>query len=267
MFPYIHVPWFGQSLTLSTNDTLIVLCMLIGLAVAVKAFIGRVALWRIVTLVTVMVMGGIAGGRLFHVFFERPELLDNPQVIFTQLDGMTFYGALGLGLITFIVLVNTLFPKSERWRAWDIGTIMVAFSYGVLRIGCFAGGCCWGRISGAPWAVRYMHPDTAMPALGIPVHPVQLYDSFVGFFIFASLIYLYRRRSEFRGQLFAVFLVLYSIGRFLTENYRGDSYRGENILFGLSMSQSISVFLLIFGLGWLFCHFKLNEGELNENLA
>jgi prolipoprotein diacylglyceryltransferase len=41
------------------------------------------------------------------------------------------------------------------------------------------------------------------------------------------------------------FFILYPIGRFLTESFRGDKFRGENILMGLSMGQTISVFLIV----------------------
>lgn len=83
-----------------------------------------------------------------------------------------------------------------------------------------------------------------MPWHGIPVHPVQLYDSFVGFAIFALLLFV--RQKWPRAPLFSLFLALYAVGRFFTEFYRGDSFRGENVLLGLTTSQAVSVAILIY---------------------
>ena len=51
-------------------------------------------------------------------------------------------------------------------------------------------------------------------------------------------------------------MVLSSVGRFITEFFRGDSYRGTDVVFSLSTSQTISVPLFFLGVLWLFFYFR-----------
>ncbi len=193
------------------------------------------------------------GARLFHLLFERP-LTEFQFDQMLEFDGMTFYGSFLFGGIAAVILSRLIFPRSVLPKILDLAAIISALLYGFLRIGCFANGCCWGRLSSVPWAVTY-GAGSEMPFIGLPVHPVQLYDSFVGFSIAAVLIALYSR-PRWRGGLMPVFLVLYSIGRFITEFFRGDAYRGTDVMFHLSTSQTISVFLFSLGLVWLFFYLK-----------
>jgi hypothetical protein len=116
-------------------------------------------------------------------------------------------------------------------------------SVGFLRIGCFASGCCWGSVCRYPWAVRYYHSESAMPYLGIPVHPVQLYESAGGFALMFLLIFAKR----FEGRKVFLFFIGYGLLRFITEFYRGDSFRGVDLFLGLSTSQLISLVMIAFG--------------------
>lgn len=184
------------------------------------------------------------GARLLHVIIEKPELTSDPVSILNRFDGMTFNGSLLFGTVTFFIGMM-YFNKNHRPRYLDLAAIGTSLTYGILRIRCFALGCCWGKISSVPWSVTY-YDSHFTPILGLPLHPVQIYDSILGFLIAGILIHLYRRKGQFEGHLFFIFLGLYSIGRFFTEFYRGDVFRGENIIGGLSVSQIVSLILLTF---------------------
>ena len=73
--------------------------------------------------------------------------------------------------------------------------------------------------------------------------PTQLISS-AGLFILAIILINYLLRSKRSGATGALYMILYSIGRFLVEFLRGDS-RGE-VAF-LSTSQFISLFILCLG--------------------
>ena len=62
-----------------------------------------------------------------------------------------------------------------------------------------------------------------------------------GFIIFAILLLVYRNR-KFEGQVFWLFVFLYSIYRFLVEFVRGDK---ELILLNLTGMQFLSILLLV----------------------
>jgi phosphatidylglycerol:prolipoprotein diacylglycerol transferase len=232
--------WLYSTLFHWAQDPIV---MLISFSVALCLFCSVLEGWRsrmkAVGLIIATGLAAFFGARILHVLIERPELLQTPERIFSRFDGMTFNGSLLFGFAAFFIGTRT-FNAHERTTLWNQGVLATAFAYGMLRLACFAKGCCWGSVSGVPWAVKYHH-SPLMPWHGIPVHPVQLYDATLGFGIFALLL---RRRKD-QSSLVPDFLLLYAGGRFLTEFFRGDSFRGEDLLFGLSTSQLVSLGLMI----------------------
>lgn len=84
----------------------------------------------------------------------------------------------------------------------------------------------------------------------LPVYPVQLYGAFNGLFIAYVLTMFFRRRRR-EGQVFALMLILKPISRILLEAIRKDT---EAAVLGLSVSQAISVLMLLAGVAmwaWL----------------
>lgn len=82
---------------------------------------------------------------------------------------------------------------------------------------------------------------------GIGLHPTQLYETISMALLIVLLIayYPYRRHS---GELFALFLLLYPIHRFLNEMLRSDN---RPIAFGLTLSQNGSILVAAVGLVFL----------------
>jgi len=74
------------------------------------------------------------------------------------------------------------------------------------------------------------------------LHPTQIYLSLNALLIFGILIWL-RKRKTFDGQLIWTYGILYSIGRFIIEYFRGDD-RGYVVESMLSTSQFIGIFTL-----------------------
>jgi phosphatidylglycerol:prolipoprotein diacylglycerol transferase len=121
---------------------------------------------------------------------------------------------------------------------------------GLTRIGCLLYGCDYGQPTQVPWAITFppgspcynfqrvqgLLPEHA--ASSLPVHPTQLYESAVGFVLFAFLMWVWSRRQR-RGEVFLAFWVGYAIARFPLELIRGDDQRGA--AFGLSTSQIIAI--------------------------
>jgi phosphatidylglycerol:prolipoprotein diacylglycerol transferase len=264
MYPFVSISLFGSTTLVSTSLVLDFLCLL-SAPFLFKFFLGSTLSFRkILLLVVGTFLGAWIGARLFHVIWERPDYFRaHPSEIFTSFTGMTFYGALALGSLVFFGLSRLYVFPQNRARVLDVGAILGALFYGILRIGCFADGCCWGRLCRYPWAVRYFNPESEMPYLGLPVHPVQLYDSFAGFVIAGILFSVSRsefyRKNELQGSLVWMFFGLYSIARTLTESFRGDAYRGVDLLFGMSTSQLISSALLIFSMFIISLRIKMTQ--------
>ena len=61
----------------------------------------------------------------------------------------------------------------------------------------------------------------------------------------ALFLLWYDRRERKKGRVFSLYLIIYSVGRFLIEFLRGDPRGSVSIL---STSQFISLFVLIIGI-------------------
>lgn len=246
MFHHFYLTFFGREIYIHTNSLMMALFALGGVIAFALMFRPEQLVMRAFTLAVLAAVVAFFGARLFHLFFERTTPFSWEDL--TRFDGMTFYGSIIAGVGFSFAATVLFFPRSTWLKVLDLAALTSAFGYGFLRIGCFANGCCWGRLTSVPWSVVY-GPGSEMPYIGLPVHPVQLYDSFCGFLIFAILIVIYRK--GYVGLGMPVFLILSSVGRFITEFYRGDSYRGTNVMFHLSTSQTIAVFLFVLGLVWI----------------
>lgn len=253
MFHHFTINMFGQSIYFHTNTTMIELFALFAIVSFTLMFRKERLMGRAFALAIVCSFAALMGARIFHLVVEKPWSEFEIQQLF-EFDGMTFYGSVILASLVAFFGARALFPKTAYPKILDLSALYFAFGYGFLRIGCFANGCCWGRLTAVSWAVRY-DEGSEMPYIGLPVHPVQLYDAFVGLSITVLLLFLWRK-PNWKGALMPVFLVLSSIGRFITEFFRGDSYRGTDVVFALSTSQTISVVLLVVGAVWLFLYFK-----------
>lgn len=79
----------------------------------------------------------------------------------------------------------------------------------------------------------------------MPLVPTQLYSSAFDFLNFAALCLL-SRKNKVSGRISALYLIIYSVGRFIIEFFRGDLIRGQ--VGALSTSQFIAVFVIIFAI-------------------
>jgi phosphatidylglycerol:prolipoprotein diacylglycerol transferase len=160
-----------------------------------------------------------------------------------------FYG----GFIGALV-ASAIFFRRHRdvpvLRAADVCAPAIALGQAIGRIGCFMAGDDYGRPASVPWAVAFTSPDAATiggAPLGVPLHPVQLYESAVCLALFGLLVWLARRPHR-DGDVIVSYTVLYAIARFVLEFFRGDADRG--FLFGglLSTSQAIAIVMVALAL-------------------
>ncbi|MBL4641354.1 MAG: prolipoprotein diacylglyceryl transferase, partial [Verrucomicrobiales bacterium] len=84
-------------------------------------------------------------------------------------------------------------------------------------------------------------------AHSLHIHPTQIYAALLNAALYGGLAWLYRRK-RFDGQVFAVYLVGYSMCRFVVEFFRGD-YHTDQLWFGwMKPGQQLSLFLLPTGI-------------------
>jgi phosphatidylglycerol:prolipoprotein diacylglycerol transferase len=203
---------------------------------------------NVVDLFFYTLLSAFLGSRILFVLINFGDYRRNPLHIFNLWEGgLVFYG----GLIP-AAAVALLYLRRHRlpiWKLADLISPLIALGLFFGRIGCFLAGCCYGEETSLPWGVVFKNPES-LARLNVPLHPTQLYDAANGLAIFLFLNWMERRKT-FDGQIFWLFLFLYSITRFLIEMVRGDP---RGFLFGglLSTSQAVGIVLAIFSLFMLF---------------
>ncbi|HET6515783.1 MAG TPA: prolipoprotein diacylglyceryl transferase [Thermodesulfovibrionales bacterium] len=226
-------------LTIHTYGLLVAAGFLVGLLLAGReAKRQSVASERIMDMGFYILLAAIVGSRLLFVVVSADHYVRHPLDIFKIWEGgLVFYGGLLLAVPVAIWYLRR--HRLDTWKVADIFAPSLPIGHAIGRLGCYAAGCCYGREAhGLPWAVTFSDPD-CLAKIGVPLHPVQLYESVGEFLNFLILIAL-RRHQSFKGQLFWTYVLLYSMLRFGVEFFRGDEVRGF-ILSGISVSQGISI--------------------------
>ena len=235
-------------ITIYTYGVLIATAFFLGLALAARqARVEGEDPQKIMDLSFYILISAIVGSRLLYIVVEYKEYISNPLRIFKVWEGgLVFYGGFIMAMAVVIIYIRK--HEMNLWKVGDILAPSVAIGQGVGRLGCFFAGCCYGRETDVPWAVIFKDPNTLAP-MDVHLHPTQLYDSVNGFIIFVILLVL-RKFKKFDGQLFLTYTLLYAVGRFIVEIFRGDE-RGFVIESFLSTSQFIAIPLFILSLAML----------------
>ncbi len=163
--------------------------------------------------------------------------------------GLVYYGGLIGGVIGALLAI-----KLNRYD-FDIHvnaiTPCVPLGHAFGRIGCLFAGCCYGMPYDGRLAVHSVFVDSQQM-----LFPIQAVESVCNIALFVILI-LYTKKSKKGLQTLSLYLVSYSVIRFVIEFFRGDLIRG--IYWGLSTSQWISVLII---LTCLFCNILNRKAEI-----
>lgn len=197
---------------------------------------------HIFNMIIITVIMGILGGKVLYIITDFKDIINNPSAIITQFGyGFVIYGAIIFGILSVF-----LYCKSKKWNALEIFDMTVpglAIAQGFGRIGCLLAGCCYGAVTNGPLSIIF--PEGSLAPAGVHLHPTQIYSSIFDFLLGIFLIWYSKKFAKKSGDTLAMYMIIYSIGRFLVEFLRNDP-RG-NIIW-LSTSQFISIFMLIAGL-------------------
>jgi phosphatidylglycerol---prolipoprotein diacylglyceryl transferase len=202
------------------------------------------------------IAGAIIGAKGLMILRALPEYAAAPSELFSRsvlTSAGDFYGGFIGALITSAIFFRR-HPRVPFWRAADVCAPAIALGQAIGRVGCFMAGDDYGRPTSLPWAVTFTDPDAANVGgapLGVPLHPVQLYESFVCLVLFFVLVRI-SRRKQFDGQVILAYTLLYAVARFALEFVRGDADRGFVFGGALSTSQFIAAILAPAAIGlWL----------------
>lgn len=219
--------------------------LMIAIGVLAALFIGEARAKKrnmnsdvLYTMTLLCVLFGFFCAKLLFLLIEFKSLIQDPKRLLSA-NGFVVYGGIIGGV--FIAYVYCRIKKLVFIDYFDIVLPSVAVAQGFGRVGCFLAGCCYGRQTDAWYGIAFKNSGFAPN--GVKLIPTQLISA-VGMFIIAGILFWYARKERPRGKTGALYMILYSIGRFLVEFLRND-HRGE--IGPLSTSQFISIFILLMG--------------------
>jgi phosphatidylglycerol:prolipoprotein diacylglycerol transferase len=198
-------------------------------------------------------LSGFIGAKLLYCIIESEAIRENPQLVLSG-SGFVVYGGIISGIAAAMIYCER---KNLRFFSYfDLAAPSIALAQGFGRIGCFLAGCCYGRETTGAFGIVFK--QSLIAPNGVKLIPIQLLSS-AGDFMIAAILLLYARKERKQGQVGALYLILYSAGRFLIEFLRNDN-RGYIGL--LSTSQFISLIVLFFTAVVFFVSNKSNRSML-----
>ena len=236
MLPFIQV----GSLKLPAYGLLLCTAILLGVWMAVRrAAKLRLSSDFVYLTASVAVLVALVGAKLGDLLIRGGKFSLGTLVTGAGTFLAGFLAALGVtAILTYRSGVSLL-------QLADCFAPSLALGVAIVRLGCFAASCDYGKPTSLPWGVVFTDPRAAQLTgipLGVRLHPSQLYESGLGLAIFVMLLIL-DRKPRSPGFLILWFASLYAIGRFLLEFLRGDLDRG--FLGPLSISQWLSLITLL----------------------
>lgn len=211
----------------------------------------------IFTLAVWCLISGTLGSKLLYFTTIWREVVKNPAIMLDFQNGFVVYGGIIGG-----ILGGYLYCRYKKWNFleyFDLVIPQIALAQGIGRIGCFLAGCCYGKETESSIGITF-HNSSYAPN-GVKLIPTQLFSAAFDVGLFAALLFLDKKKKG-HGQVAGAYLVLYSIGRFIIEFFRGDLERGA--VGALSTSQFISIFLFAAGIVLFFWAGK-GKKEKEEN--
>jgi len=187
--------------------------------------------------------------------------------------GLTFNGGLICALI--FIGIYIIDQKLDFIFLADIITPYILLGHGIGRVGCFLVGDDYGVPSDLPWAVTFSEGSPVSDVTTftqiynynlndlkayfiegtnyISVHPTQLYEMSLYFISFLIIKKFYNQISKTKGLAFSLYLILGGLSRFSVEFLRLNN----RYFLDLSSAQYISLFMIIFGLFFIFYQRKV----------
>jgi prolipoprotein diacylglyceryl transferase len=201
--------------------------------------VSQIAVW--------VVIAGVVGARLYHVITDYQLYTDDPLKAFQIWSGgLAIWGAVGGGAIAVVVLA--------RKHHYDTLALCDAIAPGVVlaqaigRWGNYFNQELFGRPSTLPWAVEvdFAHRPDQYKAFAT-FQPTFLYESLWCLLVLAVLLWAERLPSHRKGQTFALYVALYTAGRFVFENMRSDP---AHTVAGLRINAWVSIVLFLIAMSW-----------------
>lgn len=243
MFPYIKV----FSFAIPTFPIILLGAFFICLMLIIKSSKFDIIFYKcIMKAIPWAVISAVILGKGTYAFTKIRQGCSNAYEL---VDGFVFmggyYGAL-LGLF--------LYSKAFHFHYYDLTDVfssILPLGQAIGRLGCFCNGCCYGKPWSGVLSIKY-------PINGVEtsIVPTWFIESLFCAFLFLFLYQTPKRKNK--GYYTYMYMILYSIFRFLLEYFRGDDIRGYIGVF--STSQFFCLITIIMG---IFVYFQSQKNGLS----
>jgi phosphatidylglycerol:prolipoprotein diacylglycerol transferase len=226
-------------LTIQTFGICFALAFLVAAGIVARRFreLGENPDWTWEFVFAVLV-GGLVGSRLDYMVENWDKVSDDLLGNLFSGTGLVWYGGVIGGALGAVI-----WAWRRDWLGWklaDLASVPLALGYAIGRVGCqLSGDGDYGQASDLPWAMAY--PEGTV-ATDVEVHPTPIYET-LGMGVAALVLWHLRDRLT-GGRLFALYLVLAGLERFLVEFVR----RNESVLAGLTLAQLFSLAMIAGGI-------------------
>jgi prolipoprotein diacylglyceryl transferase len=210
----------------------------------------------------VVVVSGVIGARVYHLFtgYDWHDGGIAGTVKIWQ-GGLSIWGAVAGGLIAIVIVAHRKhLPTLKLCDAIAPGVVL---AQAIGRWGNYFNQELFGRPTKLPWGLEI---DLAhRPAQYVAFktfQPTFLYESLWCLAIFCVLV-LAERRFRFRpGQTFALYVTLYTFGRFFFELMRSDP---ATRLFGVRFNALLAAALCVIGAVWFVMLSRREPDEFTDD--
>lgn len=238
MYPYIHL----GPLTLGTFGIFLALGLLTALYVMQADFRRRNIEADPYAMILWAGLAGIAGARLYHLLESPSEFFAHPWPLLFSRTGFAWFGGFLAGFLAL-----TLAGRHYRipfLTMMDVASPAAALGYGIGRIGCLiSGDGDYGIPTSLPWGMSF--PNGIAPTTD-RVHPTPIYEFLAAVVIFYFLWRIGAKAASGgprRGKIFAIYLLLSGVARFLVEFIRIN----PRSFFGMTNAQTVSLLCIVAG--------------------
>lgn len=182
----------------------------------VQAYYENIELNGFINLLTFSIIFGLIGARVYFVLFNIDMYSDFKSMLNMREGGIAIYGAIISGF--FAQYYFSRVYKLPFMSVLDIMGVTLPLGQAIGRFANFINQEAYGLATDLPWRLMVTR---GLPA-PIYVHPTFLYESLWNI---AGFIFLmkYKKNKKFNGEICAMYLLWYGIGRVWIEQLRVDS--------------------------------------------
>ncbi|MEA4854481.1 MAG: prolipoprotein diacylglyceryl transferase [Christensenella sp.] len=248
----LNIAWYG----------IIIACGIVA-GVAVAVYEAKRRGYTAELLLDFMILAlplSIVGARIYYVAFEWEYYSQHPdQIIAIWNGGIAIYGAIIGGVIAAIIL--------SKWRRFPLGRLLDICAPGLVlgqaigRWGNFVNQEAFGNIvtdpnlQFFPYAIYVQERWTGTEwIVNQWVQATFFYESMWDIGVFILLLW-YARRAKHDGNVFAMYLIGYGLGRTWIEGIRISTLQ---LWPGMPVSQFLSILLVAIGVAYVLIMHKKN---------